>query len=73
MRGRIAKYDEPDDEHGGGEGQVRRERGDAQQARCQRRATQRTEEEARTHAVLDEMGRAMVFEKEEDLKFKLNI
>lgn len=32
-----------------------------------------TKEEARAHAVLDEMGRAMVFEKEEELKFKLNI
>ena len=61
------------EENGGCEGQVRRERGDAQQTRCQRRAAQRTEEEARAHAVLDEMGRAVVLEKEEELKFKLNI
>lgn len=70
VSGHSAQHDEPDDEHGGGEGQVRRERGDAQQARCQRRAAQRTEEEARTHAVLDEMGRAVVLEKEERLMEK---
>ena len=73
MSGHSTQHDEPDVEHGGGEGQVRRERGDAQQARCQRRAVQRTEEETRAHAVLEEMGRAVVFEKEEELKFKLNI
>lgn len=66
MSGHSAQHDEPDDEYGGGEGQVRRERGDAQQTRCQRRAAQRTEKEARAYAVLDEMGRAVILEKEEN-------
>lgn len=70
MSGHFAQHDEPDDEHGGGERQVRCERGDAKQACCQGRAAQRTEEEARAHAVLEEMGHSMVFEKEEELTEK---